>query len=108
MAIYARKAPPLAVKLVQRSLPTFERPEPSDPDREARWRSKFWRTLRKAEHDFGRGETYPLAWRSLILEGTVPEWIFRGILFPKNPALKERCEKARLALERLRKDLENV
>jgi hypothetical protein len=94
-------------KLVQRShwLPSFERPEPPDAEREARWRNGFWTKFFRAEKKFGRGETYPIAWRSLILDGTVPEWIFQGILRERNPELAGRCEKAKLALERLRRDL---
>lgn len=87
---------------VQRSLPTFEKPEEPDPRLYVGWRIGFYRNLGRLERRFnGRGPTYPAAWIRLILEGIVPEWVFRGILFAPDEEHRKRCEKARLALERL-------
>ncbi len=96
----------------QRSLPTFhptfDMSEPPDLEAEKRWRGRFWAGLREAEREFGTGPTYPEEWRRLILEGIVPEWVFRGIMFGKTRTLKTRCEKARLALERLHKEFSDA
>ncbi len=93
--------------MIQRTLPTFERPEPEDPEEAARWRRQFWKNWYTLEREHGRGPTYPEAWRVAILDGIVPEWVFSGIQKGGNSKLRERCRLAYLALERLHKDLEN-
>jgi len=89
---------------VQRSLPTFERPEPPDPEEAKAWRAKFYRELNRAERKWGRGQTFPGKWIELIASGIVPNWVCRGILVGKTRELRERCEKALRALERLHKE----
>lgn len=91
--------------LVQRSLPTFEEPVKPDPEAEKRWRAKFYRELGRAERRYGRGQTFPDRWIVLITEGIVPEWVCRGYVIGETRELRERCDKAFRALERLHKDL---
>ena len=82
----------------QRSLPGFS-VKTSGPD--DAWKRDFWRKVRRAEKIYGKGPTYSAAQVELILEGIIPEWIFRGMLFERNPVLREQCERARDKLLKL-------
>lgn len=91
----------------QRSLPSFEKPEPPDPYAAERWRRGFWGRIARLEREHGKGPSYPEPWRQAILDGVSPEWVFWGMKNAPTAVLRERCGKAYLALERLYKELEN-
>lgn len=79
----------------------FEARPPEPLDNGEQWKRDFWRKVRRAEKIFGKGPTYSTEQIEMILEGIVPEWIFRGIIFERNPVLRDQCVKARLALMKL-------
>lgn len=58
------------------------------------------RKLDALEKTFGKGPTYDLHTQHLILDGVVPEWIFRGQKLLTGE-VRDRCAKAVKALEEL-------
>jgi hypothetical protein len=77
-------------------------PQDTDADR------RFWARMKKLESDFGRGETFSLAERSLVLEGVIPAFVLLGCRTGKTPELVDRSQRAVRYLERLYSDLGNV
>lgn len=62
--------------------------------------SPAMRRLAQLDRKFGAGATYSKEERLLIVEGRVPEWVFRGTRLLRGP-LAERCVKAAKYLQEL-------
>lgn len=78
---------------------------PRETPEEKRVLDDFWQRWYALEREFGRGETFSQAERSLVLRKVVPAWVLLGCRNARTPELVERCQKAAKYLERLYKDL---
>jgi hypothetical protein len=65
------------------------------------WRRSFWARLAALEKKYGKGPTYGLRDRQLILVKIVPEWVFRAAYAGETVKIRQRAERAAIALERL-------